>query len=212
MEDALKRRSKLNNKAVRRALPRRARPPVSLPARARLPPFRSRARARRLVALSHTPPRITARPPQSKGMSDSDKILLQLLLDVRLFGGELQALLGPAASAEADCAHRAANSASSSRLRSASSTRRPTRRPTGPATQIRESRARRCLGRPGLRSDAAALAREVRRRAAPLVLHGRRGALPRFCCDPGEGGTRVIAGGGAPARAPPTGPSEKQRG
>ena len=37
-------------------------------------------------------------------MSDSDKILLQLLLDVRLFGGELQALLGPAASAEADCA------------------------------------------------------------------------------------------------------------
>ena len=58
MEDALKRRSKLNSKAVRRALPRRARPPVSLPPDpfARFPPFRSRARARRLVALSHSTP------------------------------------------------------------------------------------------------------------------------------------------------------------
>ena len=46
-----------------------------------------------------------ARPlTQSKGLSDSDKMLLQLLLDVRQFGSELQALLGPHASAEADCA------------------------------------------------------------------------------------------------------------
>ena len=187
-----KRRSKLSSKAVRRALPRRA-PSVSLPDPfARLPPFAARPRAALGCALTLHPasPR-GRRSPRACPTATSSAAASARRAPVRR---RAAGALGPAASAEADCAPTANCELVAPAERP--STRRPTRRPTDARRRF-VSRAR---GVALVAQDFAATPRLAGRSASGCAArtHGRPRARG-FVATRAKGGGRSPRGLSRPA-------------